>query len=35
VKTGTGQVMEPSGGYCDTGSRTLGLGDMTGIAAIY
>lgn len=35
VKTGTGQVMEPSGGYCDTGSRTLGLGDLTGIGAIY
>ncbi|ROP72571.1 matrixin family metalloprotease [Curtobacterium sp. PhB115] len=35
VKTRTGQVMEPSGGYCDTASRTLGLGDLTGIAAIY
>ncbi|MBF4603395.1 matrixin family metalloprotease [Curtobacterium sp. VKM Ac-2884] len=35
VQTGTDQVMEPSGGYCDTGSRTLGFGDMTGIAAIY
>ncbi|MBF4608198.1 matrixin family metalloprotease [Curtobacterium sp. VKM Ac-1393] len=35
VKTGTGQVMEPSGGTCDTGSRTLGLGDLTGIGKIY
>lgn len=35
VTSGTGQVMEPSGGTCATGSRTLGLGDMTGIAAKY
>ncbi|WIE64841.1 matrixin family metalloprotease [Curtobacterium sp. MCLR17_036] len=35
VKTGTGQVMQPSGGYCDLGARTLGLGDLTGIAALY
>ncbi|GGK95095.1 hypothetical protein JOE58_002488 [Curtobacterium luteum] len=35
VASGTGQVMEPSGGTCATGSRTLGLGDMTGIAAKY
>lgn len=35
VASGTGQVMEPSGGTCALGSRTLGLGDMTGIAAKY
>jgi uncharacterized protein YodC (DUF2158 family) len=35
VTTGTGQVMEPSGGYCDVDGRTLGRGDMTGIATLY
>ncbi|MBF4616286.1 matrixin family metalloprotease [Curtobacterium sp. VKM Ac-1376] len=35
VNTGTGQVMEPSGGYCQLESRTLGRGDMTGIASLY
>ena len=31
----TGLVMAPSGGYCDTASRTLGLGDVLGIGALY
>ncbi|KTR09715.1 hypothetical protein NS184_02410 [Curtobacterium luteum] len=35
VATGTGQVMEAAEGPCALGSRTLGLGDMTGIAAKY
>ncbi|OII39844.1 hypothetical protein BIV02_01830 [Curtobacterium sp. MMLR14_014] len=35
VKTGTGQVMEPSGGYCELDGRTLGRGDMTGISTLY
>ncbi|QQD76154.1 matrixin family metalloprotease [Curtobacterium sp. YC1] len=35
VQTGTGQVMEPSGGYCQLSSRTLGRGDMTGIDSLY
>ncbi|MFJ4295707.1 hypothetical protein [Curtobacterium sp. NPDC089689] len=35
VASGTGQVMEKSEGPCALGSRTLGLGDMTGIAAKY
>ncbi|MEK6309792.1 MAG: matrixin family metalloprotease [Curtobacterium sp.] len=35
VATGTGQVMEPSMGPCALGSRTLGRGDMVGIAAKY
>jgi hypothetical protein len=35
VDSGTGQVMKPSGGYCDLGGRTLGRGDMTGISTLY
>lgn len=35
VATGTGQVMEKSMSPCALGSRTLGRGDMVGIAAIY
>ncbi|WP_146240304.1 matrixin family metalloprotease [Curtobacterium sp. MCSS17_008] len=35
VDTGTGQVMEPSGGPCQLESRKLGLGDMVGISTIY
>lgn len=35
VALGTGQVMEASEGPCAVGSRTLGLGDMTGIATKY
>ncbi|WJY01099.1 hypothetical protein [Curtobacterium sp. 458] len=35
VASGTGQVMEAAEGPCALGSRTLGFGDMTGIAAKY
>lgn len=35
VAAGTGQVMEPSAGPCQLGSRKLGLGDVVGISALY